>query len=300
MFVHGGSSNHAAAHSNECTSTHCEPVGAEPQQPTSWLRMRIEALLAPRVALDLIPQIECSNTYALRLRNPGKRRCSACTAHRFTPKITADDSRIARCVALINRQSAFQARQVHLPGHLSCGGMPLAAFVVEHATGYQPKARTRRDCLATHSPDAMHQLLFAAHSRTAAFQSPGRPTPGTGHHSGRRTASRFRCSRRLCIHVAIRSYPEGLKVVCTRLPSGHSLRSNRCDFWGQNQEAPPYPSTQSFAFRHRLYTNSLVSPMCSGLSSLSYSPSSISPDRRSSQTPVPLVAKSEAPDTSSR
>jgi len=161
------------------------------------------------VALDLIPQIECSNSYALRLRNP-ENAGAVHALHTASHQFTADDSRIARCVALINRQSAFQARQVLCRDTCLVGVCPSLLSSSNTSRVTSPRVERGETALPHHRLTLSRQLLLAAHSRTAAFQSPGRPTPGTGHHSGRHSASRFRCSCHSCIHVAIRSYPERL------------------------------------------------------------------------------------------
>lgn len=96
------------------------------------------ACVAEPVARDLIPQIACSNSYALRSAQPQQTlvQCS-CTARRFTnPPLMTTPSPDG---ALVSRRSAFQARR-HWRDTRSCEGMALAAFVVVSTRlGYQPK-----------------------------------------------------------------------------------------------------------------------------------------------------------------
>lgn len=64
---------------------------------------------------------------------------------------------------------------------------------------------------------------------------------------------------------------------------------------GRTKKLPLTHRLWSFTVRHRLYSNSLASPMCSGLSSLSYSPPEVSLRSPKQSAPVPLVAKQKLP-----
>jgi hypothetical protein len=109
------------------------------------------------------------------------------------------------------------------------------------------------------SPD-FRPLLFRPHSQSAAFESPGRPEPGTGCLTGSRRPSCVSRHRLWTGHVAI-GVTRGLAAVCPRLPPGHSfLEQFAQDFWGPNVEAPPYPPVASVRGRARLLSKSLASP----------------------------------------
>lgn len=213
---------------------------AEPRQTTSRARMRSGRRTRPDSTDRVLQYLRVA------LAQPDCRWCSARTAHR-SHQSTADDSRTARCssrqhVEVLSRlgNPCRDTRLVRDWPSLLSSSLPPALRV---PLGLPARASERGVTALPHFRRArLRWLLLAAHSRTAAFQSPGRPTPGTGHHSGRRSASRFRCNRRSCSHVAIRSYPEGLWAVCARLPSGHSLRNALASrFLGAEPRSSPLP-----------------------------------------------------------
>lgn len=121
------------------------------------------------VARDLIPQIACSNSYVLRLRNQRNWCSASCTAHRSAnpPPMTTPSPD----GTLTSRQSASQARQ--LPEHLSYGVLPLAAFVVAASRVTSPKSKRSTTALPYFRLAMNRQLLLAAHSHTTAVEPPG-------------------------------------------------------------------------------------------------------------------------------
>lgn len=117
-----------------------------------WSRKRTD------VARDLIPQIACSNSYVLRLRNQRNWCSASCTAHRSAnpPLMTtpSPDGTLTSRQSGFPRPSRYSPCEQFRPEHLSYGvecPSPLSSLL-PLAWVTSPNAQTDCDCLAAHPP----------------------------------------------------------------------------------------------------------------------------------------------------
>ena len=129
----------------------------------------------------------------------------------------------------------------------------VSPFVVVWSPAPPGTTPTSLDCLAENIAQPSGRLLLRPHSPATAFQSPGQPRPGTGHHSGSRNGSCVSHRLRSVARVTSRYYPAGPQsdarffrtgIVYSR--SHVSTDRLTADFWGPNVEASPYPSVLVF------------------------------------------------------
>jgi len=140
----------------------------------------------------------------------------------------------------------------------------VAAFVSVTSRDITPTTERSPHCLAGPAPNTrsntgrilrcelrgLPAVLLAARSPTASFEA---PCLFLARHRvitpGRCSGSPISSSCRNASHVASGTLPAGLTSVRARVPSSRSRDHARRHgpFWGQKQEAPPYPSMLPFA-----------------------------------------------------
>jgi hypothetical protein len=171
------------------------------------------------------------NPYALHPKQPGRtRRARAVSVAIPSPQAARSPEPFACSHATAEPSSQLRPPQAK-PARSYDRHEPVVAFVVRRRGVTSPAMERTATALQRTPPGLPPGSLLATHSHSAAFESPGRPEPGTENHPGGYRASRISDRCRSLGHVArpyVPAFP--LPYAQGSHPAAVSVPTGRDDF----------------------------------------------------------------------